>query len=340
MTTSFESTRVFIGSSTEGRRYADALFTELENASEPTIWDQDVFIPTASTLEGLEQIAKDFDFAVFILTPDDVRASRGKSAAVPRDNLIFELGLFIGAIGRGRVWFLAPDQQELALPSDLLGVTQLRYKERMDHNYRAAVRTPGTVIRDLMAKLGVRRHSPSGEVSFWHSIPDRHSQGVDVRKLIAGCSRRVVISGITLSYVAHYCKKEIREALLKNVKISCIIATDTNECVTMYSRFSPLLKENLPLAHKRYQSLIEEFRVLGLGEFSVFGARSLMTHSIGQYDDSIYVSEFCMDTDSSRVPSYRLVAGMPSYEVFSEELRRLLGESAVLGKSCGKGDAE
>ena len=47
---------------------------------------------------------------------------------VPRDNVIFELGLLMGALGRERVFILKPRNVDIRIPSDLLGVTWLDYK--------------------------------------------------------------------------------------------------------------------------------------------------------------------------------------------------------------------
>jgi predicted nucleotide-binding protein len=47
-----------------------------------------------------------FDFAILVLTPDDLTQSRGKQQPSPRDNVVFELGLFIGALGRDRVFMV------------------------------------------------------------------------------------------------------------------------------------------------------------------------------------------------------------------------------------------
>jgi predicted nucleotide-binding protein len=60
-----------------------------------------------SNLENLSRILNDYDFAVIILTPDDVIISRGNQQKISRDNLIFELGLFMGFIGRNRAFACA-----------------------------------------------------------------------------------------------------------------------------------------------------------------------------------------------------------------------------------------
>lgn len=59
-----------------------------------------------------------------MLTPDDLVRYRGKKVNAPRDNVIFELGLFMGAIGRDRTYLLT-SSKEMKIPSDLDGITRL-----------------------------------------------------------------------------------------------------------------------------------------------------------------------------------------------------------------------
>lgn len=147
---------VFIGSSIEGLPYANAVLAELERHTEPTVWDQNVFVPMRSALDALEQSFLRFDFAVLVLTPDDLRRSRHKEAPVPRDNVVAELGMFIGALGRDRVFFLKPLNEPITLPTDLLGITPLEYTVRSDKNYRASVRSACVTIIARISEVGVR----------------------------------------------------------------------------------------------------------------------------------------------------------------------------------------
>lgn len=65
----------------------------------------------------------DVDFAVVLLTPDDVGGLAGDPPRLQnraRQNVVLELGLFIGALGRGRVCALY--KGDLELPSDFDGV--------------------------------------------------------------------------------------------------------------------------------------------------------------------------------------------------------------------------
>ncbi len=67
------------------------------------------------------------DFAVLVLTPDDVTESRGASQLSPRDNVLFECGLFMGRLGRERAFIVCDKSTKLKLPSDLAGVSLIPY---------------------------------------------------------------------------------------------------------------------------------------------------------------------------------------------------------------------
>ena len=147
---------IFVGSSAEGLDVAYALQENLEYDSEPTVWPQGVFTPSQSALQALANEARKTDFAIFAFTPDDVRTMRGVEASVPRDNVIFELGLFVGALGIERCFFVTPRLSEpLALPSDLLGITPLNYDaERSDGRLVAALGPATNKVRGALRQLG------------------------------------------------------------------------------------------------------------------------------------------------------------------------------------------
>jgi hypothetical protein len=80
-----------------------------------------------------------FDFAVFIFSPDDLVVMREKSHLSVRDNVLFELGMFIGHLGRQRSFFVVPEgEDQLHLPSDLSGIAPAKYDPK-NANIQAAV---------------------------------------------------------------------------------------------------------------------------------------------------------------------------------------------------------
>ncbi|MFT3803923.1 MAG: nucleotide-binding protein [Burkholderiaceae bacterium] len=147
---------VFIGSSSEGLPIAKAIQRGLSSSVDATLWKQGVFQPGFSYLESLVKTLNSADFAVLVLTPDDVNESRGENYNSPRDNVVFELGLFIGRLGRERSFFVYDQNQPPKLPSDLLGIAASVFQAREDENLEAAVGPACTEIESVIARIGCR----------------------------------------------------------------------------------------------------------------------------------------------------------------------------------------
>ena len=156
--------KLFIGSSAEGSAVAHYLQDVLEGRKvcEVTVWDQGVFEPGSYALEKLLEVAGKNDFAVLIASPDDTTVSRGDTTPSARDNVILELGLFIGALGRDRAYLLATG--DVKLPTDTFGLTRLKYQERADGNLQAAVSPAALQIKEQVAKHGSRTATASAAV--------------------------------------------------------------------------------------------------------------------------------------------------------------------------------
>lgn len=147
--------RIFIGSSKEGLRFAEGIQANLHHDYECTIWNQGVFDLSSSTIETLERQLSLQDFAVLVVTPDDTIESRGSTSASPRDNVIFEFGLFMGALGRNRTFIVRPRRASIKMPSDLLGITTAEYDdERSDNNAQAATGPACTAVKGAIAARG------------------------------------------------------------------------------------------------------------------------------------------------------------------------------------------
>ncbi|NEK53550.1 cyclic nucleotide-binding domain-containing protein [Rhizobium leguminosarum] len=124
-----EKIRVFIISSAESLPVARLVRNAFEH--DPfltTIWTDGVFRVANYTLQDLEAEVDDSDFAVAIAHADDLTESRGKDWPSPRDNVVFELGLFMGKLGRQRAILMEPREEKVKLPSDLSGITTVPYR--------------------------------------------------------------------------------------------------------------------------------------------------------------------------------------------------------------------
>ena len=121
---------LFIGSSKESVPILNLLLDQLGKSKNMILipWTADIFWPSSATLEDLETRLPSIDFAVLIFGPDDKITSRKVTSLGPRDNVLLECGMFFGAIGRKRTYFLKPKETEIKLPSDLFGLKPIHYE--------------------------------------------------------------------------------------------------------------------------------------------------------------------------------------------------------------------
>jgi hypothetical protein len=147
---------VFIGSSSESVTVAEALQQGLRSIADTTLWSQGVFSLSRSALESLIKILDAMDFAVLICNADDLSISRGEELPSPRDNVIFELGLFMGHLRQDRSFFVFDSGLKLKLPSDLLGISAATYRSRADGNLEAALGPACTTIKQAIQRFGRR----------------------------------------------------------------------------------------------------------------------------------------------------------------------------------------
>jgi len=147
---------VFVASSSEAIPIVEAIQVLLEDACEIVPWSV-LFQPGDFTLEALVERLDDFDFGIMVVTPDDVVVSRGKKQCAPRDNVLVEIGLFIGGLGRKRTFLVYDRTMSLKLPSDLAGIIAATFRPPKSGNWLSALGPPCTKIKDAVAARGARR---------------------------------------------------------------------------------------------------------------------------------------------------------------------------------------
>jgi Predicted nucleotide-binding protein containing TIR-like domain len=149
--------RIFLGSSGQQEKLLQALTRGLQDIADVDPWTT-VFNPGVSTLDRLVELTHEVDFAAFVFARDDWTTKGASSDATPgeaspRDNVVFEAGLFGGALGIRRTFILHADGAKL--PSDLLGLTAIRYDpdttpaivRQINQKLRNAIETEGRVNR-------------------------------------------------------------------------------------------------------------------------------------------------------------------------------------------------
>jgi Predicted nucleotide-binding protein containing TIR-like domain len=150
--------RIFLGSSAQQEKLLRALTRGLEDVAHVEPWTTS-FNPGTTALERLLELAHEVDFAAFVFAQDDwtTRSPQasplpGSGQASPRDNVVFEAGLFGGALGMRRTFILHASGSKL--PTDLLGLTCVRYGATtpaeikvVNQKLRQAIENAGRVAR-------------------------------------------------------------------------------------------------------------------------------------------------------------------------------------------------
>lgn len=175
--------RIFLGSSGKQEKLLQALTRGLGDIARVEPWTTS-FNPGTSTLERLLELTQEVDFAAFVFAQDDWTASSAPASsqpesgqASPRDNVVFEAGLFGGVLGMRRTFILHASGAKL--PSDLLGLTCVRYAGAMtpaetkaiNQKIRKAIENEGSITRI--------------EGSWWHfSLTERSAKEPDAVSLL------------------------------------------------------------------------------------------------------------------------------------------------------------
>jgi predicted nucleotide-binding protein len=148
--------RMFIGSSSEALKVAKAIAGELRNAPiEVKLWKTPgIFRASETTIESLVKQVEASDFGILVLSPDDLVTSRKRRVLGPRDNILFELGLFMGGLTRERTLIVSPRWVKIKWPSDLAGVTPLLYDSPKKSCFQESIQNACAEIREIIKNLG------------------------------------------------------------------------------------------------------------------------------------------------------------------------------------------
>src|SRR6516225_1271118 len=146
--------RIFLGSSGEQAKLLRAITRGLDDVAEVEPWTT-TFNPGRSTLDRLVELTREVDFAAFVFAQDDWTTTDASQSgqASPRDNVVFEAGLFGGALGIRRTFILHANGAKL--PTDLLGLTSIRYDpdttpaivRQINQKLRKAIAAEGRISR-------------------------------------------------------------------------------------------------------------------------------------------------------------------------------------------------
>jgi hypothetical protein len=201
--------KVFIGSTSEGKKYAKIIEGGLRDVAEPTVWYNGVFEISGNTQSNLIKVIRNCDFVVIILTADDTTSSRGSDFFSPRDNLLFEAGIGFGAINPDRTFLVPEYVYNLKIPSDLLGFTLCHPFKKTD-DPKSSIAAAFDQIEERIKEKGCRS-SIKIEVG-------KEKLTASTVELIKAADRNIIMFGRDLSWANIY-SDAIREKVGEGVEV-------------------------------------------------------------------------------------------------------------------------
>lgn len=176
-----ENLWVFIGASSEGEDYAMGAKAVLEESPADGIkLEAHHWLDTVQSgrypLDNLEKAMEAADFAVFVLTKDDVLFARGAQGEIPRNNVILELGLFTGKLGRDRVFVIGPSDKGLVMPSDYIGIGLETYVTESSET-QSAIRSAAYKIRKRIVEASLAPKPKTRAETAAHSLQVKVARG-------------------------------------------------------------------------------------------------------------------------------------------------------------------
>lgn len=151
--------RLFIGSSSKEVAIADHLKMRLEehlaDFVECTIWkDGKIFSLNKSTIDSLMVASRKFDYGILIATKDDIVKVRKVKVYAPRDNVMFEMGMFLGSLGLTRAFLLV--EKASKLPTDYNGITVSYFEKNVDGSLDNAIQQIAENILNSKKSFNIR----------------------------------------------------------------------------------------------------------------------------------------------------------------------------------------
>ncbi len=206
--------QIFVASSSEGLEIAYAVQESLEHDAECTVWNQGIFDPSSYVLPDLIKTLQVMDYGIFVFSMDDAAIIREQEERIVRDNVVLELGLFLGLLGQNNCFIILPKSKgSIHLPTDLKGLTLLNYNaERNDGNILAALGPVINKIRKKIKSIDIYKKSLSVEIveqinkmgfsAFYATRDDYAKYRIDassIDKYIARAKESIIMVSISLT---------------------------------------------------------------------------------------------------------------------------------------------
>lgn len=305
--------KIFIGSSKEKIKIAMAIETNLGHNSEITIWST-VVVPSVYALDELIVTLKSVDFAIFVFSPDDIAQIRDRSVNVVRDNVVFECGLAMGHLGRKRVFMVHPENIDFHVPTDLLGISPVKYDPSPD--LKKALSRACSDIQIHMDTLGTKQNEQEviGKEVIKIHMSTRDDSIFD--KLNEACSIDIM-SNTAHGFIKKYSKKMVQAVAENKCNVRILLSNSENVIWKDEAIFNGLcpgttvrteISDVLKILKIKTDALKERKKTIQWGYLEVKEYSNVPTCSIINIDNQIVrFTPYLPFAHSTEVPAYDVI---------------------------------
>lgn len=267
---------VIIFSSAQGLNIAEAVQTELGFLGVAELWNQGMFEPGSYTMDSIINSLATKDFAIIVMTTDDltmidkaidkvdINDIKRTAIPAPRDNVVFELGLSIGILGRERTFVVRDRNPLLRLPTDLAGYNILDFDYPHHVSPRVALGYACNQIKEVITKFGLKLQMPTAPTLS--KIPNEYLRSFGIS--IVG-STMAAVESLIHNEAARMPETQYLEYLIGEVKnlaqedfLLAICGGKNYDLTEVYQ----YLNENVELARRSVR--VYRLYVAPAGEFS------------------------------------------------------------------------
>ncbi|TWF39616.1 putative nucleotide-binding protein with TIR-like domain [Chitinophaga polysaccharea] len=193
--------RLFLGSSSEQLTTLNEIQKLIGDVAECVPWTN-AFSLNKSGLDSLIKQTRLSDFAILIATKDDLTNHRGEEVMKPRDNVIFEFGLFFGATGSEKCFLFAEEGADL--PSDLDGITVAKFT-RISGQYNSLDKLVETVKSKIsqssqLSELGLLP-STALAIGYYNSFVKKVCEEVHRTQYVSIDSKKVKVRDFLINVI-------------------------------------------------------------------------------------------------------------------------------------------
>ena len=319
---------VFIGSSTENYDYAEAILTNLSSHNQitPVCW-RPVAKQSSFILLDLQEQLRISAFGVFFLAPDDYVSIRDEEFLCVRDNVLLELGMFIGALGHQRTFIIVPKSSELKfrIPSDLAGLNYSEYNPQ-------AFMNKDFVIASACAQIK-RRIEELIDTPFSSRVVEQFGLFQSFDGLYKDLFKNANV--ITTAFIHSRRWRETNMEFIdnffkrKNVTWNAILPNLTNK--VLLAHLKAHFNDGETLESKILDAYIFYYNYLksNPSKVKLFLYDLYPTYTFYKFDKTLIVSMYPLTSDRRPTPTFKLTSQTGIYNFFQQDIENILSSKTM-----------